>query len=207
MRKSPRTRRLMADHRAIQKLAAESSIFEFEANGTPPEVYRVTFQGVGVWRSGQTEINLRNDHVVVIELGAAYPRMMPSLSWHSPIFHPNISSGGVVCLGGYGTHWVPSLTLDELCIMLWDMIRFQNYDTESPYNRDAALWAKNQTQFSLPVDNRSLRDLVSFKAKLGDQQTSSSPPVVVSMGNDDEDIQIIEAEVIEPDGEDIVFID
>ena len=87
------------------------------------------------------------------------------------------------------------------------MIRFQNYDTESPYNRDAALWAKNQTQFSLPVDNRSLRDLVSFKAKLGDQQTSSSPPVVVSMGNDDEDIQIIEAEVIEPDGEDIVFID
>ena len=27
----------------------------------------------------------------------------------------------MVCLGGYGTHWVPSVQLDELCMMLWDM--------------------------------------------------------------------------------------
>ena len=62
---------------------------------------------------------LRDQHEVTIRLGANYPRMMPELSWKSPIFHPNISGSGVVCLGGYGTYWVPSLNLDELCEMLW----------------------------------------------------------------------------------------
>ena len=63
-----------------------------------------------------------------------------------------------MCLGGYGTHWVPSLSLDELCEMLWDMIRYRNYDVDSPYNREAALWAKTQTQHFLPVDDRPIRD-------------------------------------------------
>ena len=67
--------------------------------------------------------------------------MMPELAWKSPIFHPNISASGVVCLGGYGTYWVPSLALDELCSMLWDMIRYENFDETSPYNREAAAWA------------------------------------------------------------------
>ena len=56
----------------------------------------------------------------------------------------------MVCLGGYGTHWVPSLNLDELCGMLWDMARYHNYDVRSPYNRDAALWVANQTGLHLP---------------------------------------------------------
>ena len=85
---------------------------------------------------------------------------MPELTWMSPIFHPNISASGVVCLGGYGTHWVPSLSLDELCEMLWDMIRYRNYDVDSPYNREAALWARTQTQYFLPVDDRPIRDRV-----------------------------------------------
>ena len=63
-----------------------------------------------------TEIKADGDHVVKIDLGAAYPRMIPDLAWQTPIFHPNISASGVVCLGGYGTHWVPSLNLDELCV-------------------------------------------------------------------------------------------
>ena len=43
---------------------------------------------------------------------------------------------------------MPSLALDELCAMLWDMIRYENYDETSPYNREAAAWAKNQTTFA-----------------------------------------------------------
>ena len=87
--------------------------------------------------------------------------MMPELTWMSPIFHPNISASGVVCLGGYGTHWVPSLSLDELCGMLWDMIRYRNFDVESPYNREAALWAKTQTRFAFPLDDRPIRDRIA----------------------------------------------
>ena len=76
---------------------------------------------------------------------------MPELRWLTPIYHPNISEIGMVCLGGYGTHWVPSLHLDELCGMLWDMARYHNYDIRSPYNREAALWVANQTDVPVPA--------------------------------------------------------
>ncbi len=211
MRKSPRIRRLMSDHRAVQALAAGSSIFSFEAKGTPPEMYRLIFCGLGACRVNNYEVALSNEHVVVVELGAAYPRMTPALSWQTPIFHPNISSGGVVCLGGYGTHWVPSLTLDELCNMLWDMIRYKNFDTESPYNREAAIWAKNQSVFSFPLDRRALRDLVTFTPKSLATSNISVPPVVMQMPDD---VEVIDAEAVgatdvEPKttDTDIVFID
>jgi hypothetical protein len=48
--------------------------------------------------------------------------------------------------------------------MLWDMARYHNYDIRSPYNREAALWVANQTNFRFPMDERPLRDL---RAALG----------------------------------------
>ena len=90
---------------------------------------------------------------------------MPELRWLTPIYHPNISEIGLVCLGGYNTHWVPSLQLDELCEMLWDMARYHNYDIRSPYNREAALWAANQSTFAFPMDHRPLRDLRASRGR------------------------------------------
>ena len=167
MRESPRSRRLKSDHKALEQLAAESSIFSFQAYGSPPDFYMLKFRGRGVWKPDpQGEVLLRDEHEVHIRLGASYPRMMPELAWKSPIFHPNISASGVVCLGGYGTYWVPSLALDELCTMLWDMIRYENFDETSPYNREAAAWAKHQTYFQLPIDRRPLRDKLASGATI-----------------------------------------
>ena len=98
---------------------------------------------------------------------------MPELRWLTPIYHPNISEIGLVCLGGYGTHWVPSLHLDDLCNMLWDMARYHNYDIRSPYNREAALWAANQTTFAFPTDPRPLRD--RRVARAGSRGTRGPP--------------------------------
>lgn len=156
---TPRLRRLQSDLKAMQQLQSESTILHFTAHGDLPEAYTIWFLGRGMMRgenSGPIEIQER--HEVSIRLGAGYPRMMPEIRWKSPIFHPNISGNGSVCLGGYGTYWVPSLTLDELCHMLWDMIRYENYDETSPYNREAALWAKTQSSHELPLDPRPLRD-------------------------------------------------
>jgi len=61
-------------------------------------------------------------------------------------------------LGGYSTHWVPSLRLDQLCDMLWDMIRYKNFDVDSPYNREAAQWARIDETYQFPLDHRPLRD-------------------------------------------------
>jgi ubiquitin-protein ligase len=154
---SPRLRRLRSDLAALERLKAESSVFGFRSTGRPPQHYTVAFVGKSLARD-RGKVIVREHHEVEIKLGASYPRTMPEIRWLTPIYHPNISEIGMVCLGAYGTHWVPSLALDELCVMLWDMARFQNYDIRSPYNREAAQWSANQTTFRFPMDHRPLRD-------------------------------------------------
>ena len=218
MRESPRIRRLRTDLKVLEKLREESSIIDFEVARTtpdaPPESYAITFRGKGLCRADSScDVLIRDEHVVHIHLGAAYPRMMPDLAWKTPIFHPNISGSGVVCLGGYGTHWVPSLNLDELCGMLWDMIRYQNFDVESPYNREAALWAKTQRSLRLPVDDRPLRDRIAA-ATAATQGTAK--PLITTAPAKEPDIpevlfidgeEVVEATIVEPSNEDILFID
>jgi len=159
MPESPRIRRLRSDLAALTQLAADSTIFDFTAYGSPPDFYVFRFRGRGVWLPEAAQaVTIREQHEVHVRLGASYPRMMPELAWKTPIFHPNVSTSGVVCLGGYGTYWVPSLALADLCGMLWDMVRYQNFDEKSPYNREAAAWAKSQSSFPLPIDDRPIRD-------------------------------------------------
>lgn len=163
MHQSPRMRRLRNDLGALDRLQSESSVFRFTSNGDPPQHYRILFQGRGLWRD-HGKVKSLDKHHVEIKLGASYPRTIPEIRWLTPIYHPNISEIGMVCLGGYGTHWVPSVQLDELCTMLWDMLRYHNYDIRSPYNREAALWVAQQQSIRFPTDARPLRDL---RAALG----------------------------------------
>ena len=120
-------------------------------------------------------MELVHSHEVIVNLGAAYPRMIPQLTWQTPIYHPNISNNGVVCLGGYGTHWVPSLTLSKMVEMLWDMVRYANFDVNSPYNREAAIWAREQSEYPFPLDARTIRDLGE---EAGSYLELSKPPRV-----------------------------
>jgi ubiquitin-protein ligase len=175
MYESPRIRRLRNDLAAMERLGSESSVLRFRAEGKPAQRYVVEFRGRSLARE-RGKVSIRDRHEVEIRLGSSYPRTMPEIRWLTPIYHPNISEIGMVCLGGYGTHWVPSLNLDELCGMLWDMARFHNYDIRSPYNREAALWVANQSSFLFPLDSRALRDL---RVALGrvESQTPPAPSV------------------------------
>lgn len=172
---SPRLRRLRSDLGALEKLQAESSVFHFRAAGKPPQHYTVAFLGRSLARD-RGKVVVRDRHEVEIKLGASYPRTMPEIRWLTPIYHPNISEIGMVCLGAYGTHWVPSLALDELCVMLWDMARFQNYDIRSPYNREAAQWSANQTAFRFPIDARPLRDARAALGRVEPAPTTTQAP-------------------------------
>lgn len=193
MYESPRIRRLRTDLAALDALRAESSVFQFKATGSPAQHYLLGFRGVSLVRD-RGKVTTRDFHEVEIKLGASYPRTMPELRWVTPIYHPNISEIGMVCLGAYGTHWVPSLALDELCVMLWDMARYQNYDIRSPYNREAALWAANQTTFPFPIDPRPLRDR---RVALGRAEFKSPPPPPVEPPRDgsDDDLVILDLDV------------
>jgi len=213
MRESPRLRRLRSDFRDMQLLAAESSILDFSYRAAgpdmPPDAYVVRFRGRGLERANGNRIGVREYHEVSIELGASYPRQMPELAWRTPIFHPNISASGVVCLGGYAAHWVPSLTLSELCRMLWDMVRYTNYDVDSPYNREAATWARSQLEWTLPVDNRPLRDRVINGTS--SRSAATREPEVIFLEAQRRPPQIVVAQVVESmspvEDPDIVFID
>jgi ubiquitin-protein ligase len=178
MHQSPRIRRLHSDLAALDRLRSESSVFRFTSTGDPPQQYHITFAGQSLWRD-HGKYRILERHRVEIKLGASYPRSMPEIRWLTPIFHPNISEIGMVCLGGYGTHWVPSVQLDELCVMLWDMARFHNYDIRSPYNRECALWVAGQSTFRFPVDSRPLRDLRAMQGRVsssGEHTAATSAP-------------------------------
>lgn len=214
MRESPRQRRLRSDFRDMQQLAAESSIvdFSYRAAGPeqPPDAYVVRFHGRGLERTASGRVTVREQHEVSIELGASYPRQMPELAWRTPIFHPNISASGIVCLGGYASHWVPSLTLPELCRMLWDMVRYTNYDVDSPYNREAASWARTQREWPLPVDERPIRDRAYSVTSLTRSIAGREPEVVFIDAKHRHAPPIVVAEVVPAAAQedpDIVFID
>ena len=205
MYESPRIRRLRSDRTALEALKLESTVFHFKVDGDPPQRYLIEFRGKSLSREWE-KVTPRGTHEVEIKLGASYPRTMPELRWITPIYHPNISEIGMICLGAYGTHWVPSLSLDELCVMLWDMARYQNYDIRSPYNREAALWAANQTTYRFPIDPRPLRDLRTGSAR------AESPADPGPASVDDELLAIVEelapiAPLPPPPREDVVFLD
>jgi ubiquitin-protein ligase len=156
---TPRTRRLRADAEALKLLKEHSTIVEYQAFGDPAERYLVTFRGRGLIRKTESEpVEVAEVHRVEIRLGIDYPRSRPDLQWLTSIYHPNISAVGAVCLGGYSTNWVPSLGLAELCEMLWDMVRYANYDPKSAYNYAAGRWSETQAQYDFPLDPRAIRD-------------------------------------------------
>src|SRR5262245_5063768 len=156
---TPRVRRLKADSEALKALKENSTIVDYQSFGDPPERYLVTFKGKGLLRKSEADqVEVAEVHRVEIRLGIDYPRSRPDLQWLTSIYHPNISAVGAVCLGGYSTNWVPSLGLAELCEMLWDMVRYSNYDPKSAYNYAAGRWSETQTQYDFPLDPRTLRD-------------------------------------------------
>jgi ubiquitin-protein ligase len=166
-------RRLRNDLAALERLQSESSVFRFKAHGKPAHHFLIHLMGRSLYRL-RGQVLAHDTHRIEIKLGASYPRTIPEIRWVTPIYHPNISEIGMVCLGGYGTHWVPSVQLDELCNMLWDMARYHNYDIRSPYNRDAALWVASQTKFPFPTDPRPLRDLRAAQGRVEPTTGSAS---------------------------------
>jgi hypothetical protein len=172
---TPRVRRLKADGDAMKLLKENSTILDYQAFGDPAERYMVTLKGKGLHRKTEADaVEVAEVHRVEIRLGIDYPRSRPDLQWLTAIYHPNISAVGAVCLGGYSTNWVPSLGLAELCEMLWDMVRYANYDPKSAYNYAAGRWSETQTQFDLPIDPRNLRDRMT--KTVGDNIIKFSDP-------------------------------
>ncbi len=201
---TPRVRRLKADADAMKLLKENSTIVDYQSFGDPAERYLVTLKGKGLLRKSEADtVEVAEVHRVEIRLGIDYPRSRPDLQWLTSIYHPNISAVGAVCLGGYSTNWVPSLGLAELVEMLWDMVRYANYDPKSAYNYAAGRWSETQTQFDFPLDPRNLRDRMT--KTVGDNIIKFNNPAAATPA--DEKAAPREAPpIVKPPEEDILII-
>lgn len=166
--KSPRIRRLRADHQRMEELVSQSNLIEFKTKsarkGLPPEKYIVTFKCKGIAsvdRKGNPTFSRL--HQVEIYLHNQYPQRWPGMKWLTPIWHPNINHiNGSVCIDA--AWWTASRSLERLVLMLGEMIQYKNYHDDPtkppfPWDPEAARWSreyrkKNPNAF--PVDTQEL---------------------------------------------------
>lgn len=162
MSDSTRAARLQSDLEALEALKRDSTIFDFEASGHPPDRYTLIFRGKGIKRdpSSTGEVEYLDLHRCDVRLPYSYPERPPDVRWMTSIFHPNVSFSGFINLRDVGLSWQTSITLDEVCQRLWDVTRLGYLDLDRAVNYAARNWFKDQTQLTLPLDSRTLRDRV-----------------------------------------------
>lgn len=154
---SVRIERLKSDYDKVQTLVARSDFVKIAGTqGSPPYEYVIQFTCRGVEKLNGDQPIHREDHRVKIELGPNYPIEKPGLRWLTPIYHPNISGSGNVCIG---SGWASGgRYLDDLVIYLAQMVRYEGEDmtfSGDAFNKEAYMWAKRNKQL-LPVDKRPL---------------------------------------------------
>ena len=136
---------LKKDHKEMLNLAENASQITFETNRKDtPDIYTIKFN-IDSFKSAPVKTNekpeLISDHIVMIKLHATYPRDKPILRWVTPIFHPNISEDGAVCLGQLEYRYLPGFGIARIVAMLEELIRWRNYGLAEPFNQEAASWA------------------------------------------------------------------
>ncbi len=135
---TPRLRRLRADQeRIVAELENHPYIRLVEAAGDPPDRYTFEFlvNGLAPQPDGSPAETARHRAEVFLPLD--YPRRAPFCRMLTPVFHPNIDPQKI-CIGD---HWSADQSLVELVIRITQMICFQSYNTKSPLNALAAVWA------------------------------------------------------------------
>ena len=144
---TPRLRRLISDFQALSRdFNGHPQIAVVPIEGDPPERYRVEYRLTGlVINTTENRIERRDFHEIELYLSADYPRVKPTATPITPVFHPNIRR--VVCIGD---HWAAGETLSDVVIKIGHMIQFLDYNLASPLDMAAARWAKSYANL-LPV--------------------------------------------------------
>lgn len=94
-----------------------------------------------------------------ITIPTRYPFVPPIVRLNTPIFHPNISPSGEICVDILKDAWSPALTLDKVLISL--LVLFGTPNADDPLNTNAAnLYKNNRKEF-----NRIAAELVETNKK------------------------------------------
>ncbi len=157
--------RLEEDYRLLNKLVQNSPYISILGKtGNPPMKYVIGFTCKGVKSIEGSEVQYSEHHELEIILVPDYPMSKPQIYFKTKLYHPNVSSSGIVCIGD---EWISSARfLDNLVIFCARMIRYEGFNltvTEDAYNKGAYKWAKENMHL-LPVDKRPLVNS-SYKTK------------------------------------------
>jgi ubiquitin-protein ligase len=174
-----RLARLEEEYRSLMDVSERSDLLHIEPiEGNPPKRYRISFKCRGIMLqpdSGKTCVTA--NHLMEIYLPSKYPNERPERRWLTPIFHPNINKNGGVCLGD---DWAPSMTLAWLVEQLADYITYRAYNVDDPYNKEAADWARENSD-KFPVDNRPLFKSEGSYSTVGQKEAATTEPVEVRL--------------------------
>lgn len=151
-----RLKRLLHDYEQMLDLHQRNGlIYIISTQGSPPEYYHVGFHCRGVDSiDSQDKPHYRAEHEVAIALTLDYPRVRPLVFWKTPIFHPNFVNGAICW------EWYSQQSLRETCEVFAEMVQYKNYNSTSPLNVNASMWAIRHRD-EMPVDNRDLFTTVS----------------------------------------------
>lgn len=149
-----RTNRLRGDARLLAELNDSSTLIDIQTlHGDPPDHYRVIYNVRGVEKLVNGQPYHRDQHIMEVYLPAQYPKVSPQFVWKTPIFHPNIHPfDGRVCID----RWFAATNLADIVVMIGDIVRYKNFNPDSPLNKSAAIWARENTRL-FPLDSRSWR--------------------------------------------------
>ena len=147
-----RLRRMKVDHdQVLETFDGHPSISIRDCEGDPPEKYVFIMTVPALVPRKDGGLDTAYEHLVEVILPADYPRRAPFFRMLSPVYHPNIDPHKVCT----GDHWSAGSSLAGMVIQVAEMLCFQSYNTKSPLNGAAAVWAMSNLD-RLPLSSVDL---------------------------------------------------